>query len=1105
MPQDSHRPNARQQRRPATSRDGSRPVVLPSLAPTDQPERLLAEAFESGNAVFSVSGVSGSGKSVLGRQILAQSRRPGPVRWRAVSVAADEFRHRTPYAVADQLIRDAAPARRRAGATERPEASPAASLLSVADRLLTALMRGVSTRRRLLLMIDDVQWADDDSIRALRVVVGRLPAEMACVVLIGRDPRTRAIAESLLPTGGAQSLSSRPITVDSLDVDGVRGYMSAVHGIEVSRDLAERVRRASGGLPLLIDQVALTMAEAVATRAAQAPGTRARFDEDLTDALESGNFTPVNPFAGLGAELPDGVRAAMEVAATLHSPLREADFVRIGELLAEPVDVRGALATGLLVRRPATAPQGAPELAVFHDLYGADVADHLYGGRRAAILNAGAQAVPGGDSTTRHRALLWRLDAAIVQGTPLAGDLFADVRTAVAENTRARNVEHVFDAMQRGIELAGRHDPALSDELVVALYALSTALSCLPRMIEWIPRLTEMPRSDLRDLALLHVREFRGDYDWADAFGADLLRNLPRLPEDVTDLAPAPGMLAAGELSGLIVRMHTSLILGLLAPQARPGDFGLEHFDEARTVASWLIAVQQREPELWDAASERLDPRFRWLPTAHDVQLRAIGMSLFGVSSVGPAERVQAEVAALSHAIATAPDQTPTLSDARLIRAGIFSTIGYIRMAAADLDVCMRMLRDGTAGWGTGTARTMHMHAQYLLGDIAEVEDTADEAAAVILDDMDAVGRPGYFALRAVLAAGAGDVDGWRASMTAAAQVTSTSYDAIGAEYELLAHIALARAERDPAAQLAAFAPDGLLAGRLLRNQNLYAYRVDALATLGRADEAQLELDRLRALPAPGFQPVYGSIAWLTGRVHEAHGRFPEAISSYRAGADPTSGEELPGVLAQASFDAGRLMLQVGSGVSGARRYLRAARRGFAALRLIPAAAEATALLDAAQLGAPLGRASILGPDDAALTPHGMVTLSALTPREREIAVLAAQGLTNAAIGENLHIGAKTVAVHMGKVLAKLEMNSRRQLRTVLDSAGSATVPAERDENAWATLSPREREVAGLLTREFTDAEIADALGISARTVGAHVGVVLGKLALSSRRELWTA
>jgi DNA-binding NarL/FixJ family response regulator len=77
----------------------------------------------------------------------------------------------------------------------------------------------------------------------------------------------------------------------------------------------------------------------------------------------------------------------------------------------------------------------------------------------------------------------------------------------------------------------------------------------------------------------------------------------------------------------------------------------------------------------------------------------------------------------------------------------------------------------------------------------------------------------------------------------------------------------------------------------------------------------------------------------------------------------------------------------------------------------------------------------------------------------------------------------------------------------VLDAfAGGVTERPESDPDL-DQLTPREREVLQHIARGYMYKEIAQRLGISAKTVEAHVSAVLRKLQLSSRHELsrWAA
>ena len=78
----------------------------------------------------------------------------------------------------------------------------------------------------------------------------------------------------------------------------------------------------------------------------------------------------------------------------------------------------------------------------------------------------------------------------------------------------------------------------------------------------------------------------------------------------------------------------------------------------------------------------------------------------------------------------------------------------------------------------------------------------------------------------------------------------------------------------------------------------------------------------------------------------------------------------------------------------------------------------------------------------------------------------------------------------------------------VLDAfAGAQPAPVAGHDPELDALTPREREVLQHIARGYMYKEIAQRLGISAKTVEAHVSAVLRKLQLSSRHELsrWAA
>jgi DNA-binding NarL/FixJ family response regulator len=69
---------------------------------------------------------------------------------------------------------------------------------------------------------------------------------------------------------------------------------------------------------------------------------------------------------------------------------------------------------------------------------------------------------------------------------------------------------------------------------------------------------------------------------------------------------------------------------------------------------------------------------------------------------------------------------------------------------------------------------------------------------------------------------------------------------------------------------------------------------------------------------------------------------------------------------------------------------------------------------------------------------RGRTLLATLTRRERRIALLAADGLSNVSIAAEIDISAETVRGHMKGVFRKLGIRSRWELAYVLDPTGRA-------------------------------------------------------------------
>jgi RNA polymerase sigma factor (sigma-70 family) len=83
-----------------------------------------------------------------------------------------------------------------------------------------------------------------------------------------------------------------------------------------------------------------------------------------------------------------------------------------------------------------------------------------------------------------------------------------------------------------------------------------------------------------------------------------------------------------------------------------------------------------------------------------------------------------------------------------------------------------------------------------------------------------------------------------------------------------------------------------------------------------------------------------------------------------------------------------------------------------------------------------VGELLMRGLEQEAFRAQAEAALTTLTPREREIAWLTAQGRTNRQIAENLVISPETVKTHVRHVLDKFNVGSKAELRLLFVDLG---------------------------------------------------------------------
>src|SRR6266545_412287 len=173
---------------------------------------------------------------------------------------------------------------------------------------------------------------------------------------------------------------------------------------------------------------------------------------------------------------------------------------------------------------------------------------------------------------------------------------------------------------------------------------------------------------------------------------------------------------------------------------------------------------------------------------------------------------------------------------------------------------------------------------------------------------------------------------------------------------------------------------------------------------------AGLPRAQVRALAGALTAPVGAWHHLIDAQVDEAEGRPGVALAGYLA----ATGEDLPPAVR-------------GTAEVGAARCLAALDRTAEANEAVRRAEVLLArwggwrVAELAQIRAGLG----LAPADGKRSVTGT---AALTPREREVALLVADGLTNVELARRLYISPKTAAVHVSNILHKLGVASRTEV-----------------------------------------------------------------------------
>jgi DNA-binding NarL/FixJ family response regulator/tetratricopeptide (TPR) repeat protein len=870
--------------------------------------------------------------------------------------------------------------------------------------LLLGVIGRLVSESPLLLVIEDVQWADRATLDLMALVVAAPAARRLLLVFSVRsDELPRAHPFRRISARWEQQRTVKRIELERLSEAEVAAQISAIIGERPDRDLIDLVFERSEGIPLFVEELLGAVRDGDLDPDYLPPSLRdvllaraerlsAAAQHVLRVASGGGRWVP-DRLLGLVAGLSDG-----ELYASLRETIEH-------QLLTVDTAGRG--------------------YGFRHALARAAIHEDLLPGERAQLHRTYAEAmesrnelvVPGLDGIAmlaHHWLAAHDLPRALVASVR-AGRVASEATAASAAQRHFEVALELWTQVPDAGHRAGITHPDLLEAAAEAAYragAGDRALALVDQALEEVGY-----SGTLEQRAMLLARR------------ATILRELGRDEEGITVLEQAAALLPP-ELPSRV----SAHVLGALANAM----LRVDQMERAGAIAERAV----RSARAVDATPELLDAQV----TAGHAQVFC-----------GDVEQGLARVReAGDHALAAG---LPRIA----VRAS--TNLSDVLLSLARYDEAVEVADQGMAVVErAGLARTL---GAFLRGNRAEARMRAgrwDDALAVLAPEQEA---PGTFAaailmLRAELHVFSGRSAEGRADLREIRQHLRNTEAPQWALPLAATEAELARADGDldAAHSLLVRALENLTPGEEPRYRwpvMSLAMRIEAERAIRARDEGETppadvearadELLRDAALLATAMPGDRAHLALLRAEHTRLHGGNEEAAWEMAVAA--TREMHQPFVIAYALLRQGEALVAADASAAAASA-VNEAQSIAARLGAAPLLAEIEALARRSRL--PTGTGGNQAADAKVTSEADATERFGLTPREREVLALVADGRSNNQIAQELYISRATASVHVSNILSKLGVATRVQAAALAHRRGLVAVPS--DANGERPIAP---------------------------------------------------
>jgi ATP/maltotriose-dependent transcriptional regulator MalT len=984
----------------------SSPAFIGRAEPIARLESLVARAGTGEASAAIVGGEAGVGKTRLVQELAARVEgvrvltgacidlgEGGPPFGPMVEVLRALVREEGAVAVRSYAGPAAGELGRLAPELASPEQASALDLVPGAARMfevLLGLLERLARDRPLLLIIEDLHWADGSTRDLLAYLIHHLDGAPVSIVATYRsDELTRR--HPLRPFLAELERSGRAVRIDleRFERDDVAAQLQGILGERPTEEVVDAIYTRTDGNAFFTEELVAAGHDALSG--------------ELPPSLRDVLLVRVENLSDATQELLRTAAAAgRTVPHALLAIVADRDETELTEQLRE------AVAQQLIESR------SNGEYEFRHALLQEALYDELLPGERVDVHAAYARALAerpeltGGDRAQVSAALAYHWYAAHDLGPALAASIDAAMEAQrVAAVPEAR--QHYERALSLWARAPGDRADLPLDHLEVVRRVADTAalMADYDRALHLIDLAISEARQLGDPLRLSDVIERKGRYLW---YSGQPREALDTYKEALETCPPAPSVQRARTLAAY----GQALML-----VSRSG--------EAVAVCRSAIDVAV---EIGDRATE-----------GH--ARNTLGTAL------GAVVQLDEGIALIREALAIAQDINNPDDTCRA-----FTNLSETLLEAGQLDEALAVAREGA-----GFARRLGLHrayGSYLLANAAMISfqrgdwDDADEATSVALTlDAQAMAALRVNVVRARLLVARGDLDGAHRHLEPALASAARAGDVQhgGVAYVAEAEYHAARGDRDAALAAAERAVQATLgtddtlyiepattlgisiAADLADEARARRVDTDAADAIKRAGPFLERADTVAALAAGRGVPPRTQAELVTIDAERKRLEGNDDPSTWRAAAAAwrEHGEPHREAAARARLAVALLAHQAPRAEVASE--LRVAADIADRLRADPLREQLTRIARWARVD--LGRDEPPVDDTASDAPA-----FALTPREREVLALVADGRTNRQIADELFISEKTASVHVSNILAKLAVSNRSEAAAVAHRLG---------------------------------------------------------------------